>query len=75
MAMDQQGSGERPGFNAYVEAPIGVIGHAEPPRDSCLELTMPVARKSVEPLAGAPTWGSAKHHPLLHFAGPSALVR
>lgn len=54
MAMDEQESGGNPGFDAYVEALIGVIGHAdraEPFRDYCLGLMMPVARKSVEPLA------------------------
>ncbi|GEK70956.1 hypothetical protein [Paracoccus denitrificans] len=41
-------------FEGYVEAPVGVIGHAdraEPLRDYCLGLMMLVARKSVEPLA------------------------
>ena len=41
-------------FDGYVEALIGVIGHAdraEPLRDYCLGLMLPVERKSVEPLA------------------------
>ena len=61
-------------FDAYVEALIGVIGHmdrAEPLRDYCLGLLMPVERKSVEPLAAvtAPSRVSAKHQSLLHFVG------
>jgi SRSO17 transposase len=64
------------GFEAYVEALVGVIGHAdraEPLRDYCLGLLMPVARKSVEPLAAvtAPARVSAKHQSLLHFVGQS----
>lgn len=41
-------------FDTYVDALIGVIGHAdraEPPKDYCLGLLMPLERKSVEPLA------------------------
>jgi hypothetical protein len=41
-------------FDAYVDALIGVIGHAdraEPLKDYCLGLLMPIERKSVEPLA------------------------
>src|SRR6187397_412929 len=61
-------------FDAYVDALIGVIGHAdraEPLKDYCLGLLMPVARKSVEPLAAvtAPSRVSAKHQSLLHFVG------
>jgi SRSO17 transposase len=75
MAMDEQSSGHQ-GFDAYVEALIGAIGHAdraEPFRDYCLGLMMPVARKSVEPLAAvaAPARVSAKHQSLLHFVGQS----
>ena len=74
--MDEQESGGHPGFDAYVEALIGVIGHAdraEPFRDYCLGLMLPVARKSVEPLAAvtAPARVSAKHQSLLHFVGQS----
>jgi len=57
-------------FAAYVE----VLGHAdrqEPMRDYCLGLLMPIARKSVEPLAAvtAPSQVAAKHQSLLHFVG------
>jgi SRSO17 transposase len=53
-------------FDAYVEALIGVIGHAdraEPLKDYCLGLLMPLERKSVEPLAAvtAPSRVAAKH--------------
>ncbi|MDP8917827.1 MAG: IS701 family transposase [Pseudomonadota bacterium] len=63
-------------FEAYVEALVGVLGHAdraEPLRDYCLGLMMPVARKSVESLAAvtAPAGVSAKHQSLLHFVGQS----
>jgi SRSO17 transposase len=59
-------------FAAYVEAMVGVIGHAdraEPLRDYCLGLLMPGERKSVEPIAAviAPAQVSAKHQSLLHF--------
>jgi SRSO17 transposase len=61
-------------FDAYVAALIGVIGHAdraEPLRNCCLGLMMPVERKSVEPLAAvmAPSRVAAKHQSLLHFVG------
>jgi SRSO17 transposase len=61
-------------FDAYVEALIGVIGHAdrsEPLKDYCLGLLMPLERKSVEPLAAvtAPSRVAAKHQSLLHFVG------
>jgi SRSO17 transposase len=61
-------------FEAYVEALIGVIGHAdraEPLKDYCLGLLMPIERKSVEPLAAviAPSRVAAKHQSLLHFVG------
>lgn len=52
--MNERKNSGRVDFDAYVEALIGVIGHAdraEPLRDYCLGLMMPVARKSVEPLA------------------------
>ncbi len=53
-------------FVAYVEALGQVLGHAdrqEPMRDYCLGLMMPLARKSVEPLAAvtAPAAVAAKH--------------
>lgn len=74
--MDDEENGGQAEFDAYVEALIGVIGHAdraEPLRDYCLGLMMPVARKSVEPLAAvtAPARVSAKHQSLLHFVGQS----
>lgn len=69
----EHGSGTT-AFESYVEALIGVIGHAdraEPLRDYCMGLMMPVSRKSVEPLAAAtaPARVSAKHQSLLHFVG------
>ncbi|WP_404801895.1 IS701 family transposase [Bosea spartocytisi] len=72
--MDELGSSGRTGFDAYVAALIEVIGHAdraEPLRDYCLRLMMPVSRKSVEPLAAvtAPARVSAQHQSLLHFVG------
>jgi SRSO17 transposase len=59
-------------FDAYVEALIGMIGHADraaPLRDYCTGLLMPAARKSVEPLAAltAPARVAAQHQSLLHF--------
>lgn len=64
-------------FDAYVEALTEVIGHAdraEPLRDYCTGLMMPVPRKSVEPLAAvtAPSRVSAKHQSLLHFVGQAS---
>ncbi|TIR48677.1 MAG: hypothetical protein E5X53_27995 [Mesorhizobium sp.] len=61
-------------FDAYVDALIGVIDHAaraEPLKDYCLGLLMPMERKSVEPLAAvtAPSRVAAKHQSLLHFVG------
>ena len=61
-------------FAAYIEALGEVLGHAdrqEPMRDYCLGLLMPIARKSVEPLAAvtAPSQVAAKHQSLLHFVG------
>jgi SRSO17 transposase len=61
-------------FEAYVERLVGVIGHAdraEPLKDYCTGLLLPVERKSVEPLAAAtrPDRVSAKHQSLLHFVG------
>jgi len=41
-------------FPAYVEAPGAVLGHAdrlEPMPDYCWGLLMPIARKSIEPMA------------------------
>lgn len=61
-------------FEAYVGALTGVIGHADragPLRDYCTGLLLPVARKSVEPMAAAtaPARVSAQHQSLLHFVG------
>jgi len=50
-------------FDAYVEALVRVIGHAdraEPLKDYCLGLLLPVERKSAEPLAaGTAPWSDA----------------
>src|ERR671916_2394734 len=64
-------------FAAYIEALIGVIGHADratPLRDYCTGLLMPAERKSVEPMAAvtAPSRVAAQHQSLLHFVGQSA---
>ena len=72
--MVSEDGSEASAFDGYVEALIEVIGHAdraEPLRDYCTGLMMPVARKSVEPLAAitAPARVSAKHQSLLHFVG------
>src|SRR5690606_17742459 len=74
--MDELEDGGTTAFEGYVEALVGVIGHAdraEPLRDYCLGLRMPMARKSVEPLAAvtAPERVLAKHQSLLHFVGQS----
>jgi SRSO17 transposase len=63
-------------FDAYVSKIVRVIGHAdraEPLRDYCSGLLLPLDRKSVEPLAAAvrPDHVSAKHQSLLHFVGQS----
>jgi SRSO17 transposase len=61
-------------FSDFVHSLVDVIGHsdrAEPLKDYCLGLLLPVERKSVEPLAAltAPSRVSAKHQSLLHFVG------
>jgi SRSO17 transposase len=61
-------------FISYVERLVAVIGHAdraEPLKDYCTGLLLPMERKSVEPLAAAtrPDRVSAKHQSLLHFVG------
>src|SRR5688572_16816458 len=61
-------------FAAYVEALVGVIGHADratPLRDYCTGLLIPAERKSVEPMAAitAPARVAAQHQSLLHFVG------
>src|SRR6202048_3336852 len=61
-------------FAAYVESLASVMGHADraqPLRDYCMGLVMPVERKSVEPMAAitAPARVGAQHQSLLHFVG------
>lgn len=68
------GTGVR--FSAYVDALAGVLGHAArvgPMRDYCTGLMLPLARKSVEPLAAAtaPSGVSAQHQSLMHFVSQS----
>ncbi len=68
------GEGSEARFEAYVEALIGVIGHADrarPLRDYCVGLAAPLERKSVEPMAAvtAPARTSAQHQSLVHFVG------
>ena len=63
-------------FSAYVDQLVKVIGHAnraDPLRDYCLGLSMPLERKSVEQMAAvaAPARVAAKHQSLLHFVGQS----
>src|SRR5712675_563160 len=64
-------------FSRYVDALVGVIGHADragPFRDYCTGLMMPGERKSVEPMAAitAPGRTAAQHQSLLHFVGQGA---
>lgn len=71
---DRWNGGAEARFAAYVEKLVGIIGHAdraEPLRDYCTGLLLPVERKSVEPIAAAtrPDRVSAKHQSLLHFVG------
>ena len=63
-------------FDAYVEAIVSVMGHADragPLYDYCVGLIMPGERKSVEPMAAitAPRRVAAQHQSLLHFVGQS----
>ncbi len=72
--MNGLNTGSEAAFADYVHSLVDVIGHAdraEPLNDYCLGLMLPVARKSVEPLAAvtAPARVSAKHQSLLHFVG------
>lgn len=72
--VDRSSIGSEARFAAFVEALSGVVGHAgraEPLRDYCTGLLLPVDRKSVEPIAAAtaPCKVSAKHQSLLHFVG------
>ena len=67
--MDRSSSRSEARFARYVEDLIQVIGHAdwaEPMRDYCTGLLLPVDRKSVEPMAAAtaPARVSAKHQSL-----------
>src|ERR1700745_1098969 len=75
---DRNGRGIKRGsearFASYVEALGGVLGHADrqqPMHDYCVGLLMPIARKSVEPMAAvtAPAQVAAQHQSLLHFVG------
>jgi SRSO17 transposase len=61
-------------FTRYIESLTSVLGHvdrAEPLKNYCTGLLMPVERKSVEPMAAmiSPTRASAAHQSLLHFVG------
>jgi SRSO17 transposase len=72
--MDLQSDTGESRFSAYVEALVGVIGHADraaPLRDYCTGLLLPGERKSVEPMAAvtAPARVAAQHQSLLHFIG------
>lgn len=70
--MDELEVGGTAALDAYVEALVGVIGHADravPLQDYCLGLMMPVARKSVEPLPYRPTRHSASLWPRRNCAG------
>jgi SRSO17 transposase len=63
-------------FARYIESLSDVLGHvdrAEPLKDYCTGLLMPVERKSVEPMAAmvSPARASAAHQSLLHFVGQS----
>jgi SRSO17 transposase len=63
-------------FTQYIDSLTSVLGHAdraEPLKDYCTGLLMPVERKSVEPMAAmvSPTRASAAHQSLLHFVGQS----
>jgi SRSO17 transposase len=71
---DRQGDASESRFCAYIEELVRVIGHADraqPLRDYCMGLVMPVERKSVEPMAAvtAPARVAAQHQALLHFVG------
>ena len=70
-------AGSEARFASFVEALVGIIGHADralPLRDYCTGLLMPAERKSVEPMAAvtAPSRVAAQHQSLLHFVGQSA---
>jgi SRSO17 transposase len=64
-------------FTAYIDGLSSVIGHSGrvgPLQDYARGLLLPVARKSVEPMAAmtAPLRASAQHQSLLHFVGNAA---
>lgn len=70
--MDRSSLKSEARFGAYLEDLIPVFGdarRAEPVRDYCTGLLLPIDRKSVEPMAAATEPGrvSAKHQSLLHF--------
>jgi SRSO17 transposase len=72
--MDRSSIESEARFDAYVEALVGVIGHADragPLRGYCSGLLAPIERKSVEPMAAAtaPARTAAQHQSLLHFVG------
>src|ERR1700687_2043747 len=69
--MDEISKACRTRFDAYVEALVEVIGHAdraEPLNDYCVGLLMPGERKSVAPMAAivAPARVCGQHQSLLH---------
>jgi SRSO17 transposase len=73
--LQSQASRER--FDAYIDALVSVIGHADrvgPLRDYCTGLLLPGERKSVEPMAAltAPARTAAQHQSLLHFVANAA---
>jgi SRSO17 transposase len=76
--MVSEDGSEASAFDGYVEALIEVIGHAdraEPLRDYCTGLMMPVARKSVEPLAANGAGACFSQTSVTAtFCGTSALV-
>ena len=64
-------------FDAYIDALVSVIGHADrvgPLHDYCTGLLLPGERKSVEPMAAltAPARTAAQHQSLLHFVANAA---
>ena len=72
--MSGRNTGSEAAFDDFVHSLVDVIGHAdraEPLKDYCVGLMMPVERKSVEPMAAvtAPARVSAQHQSLLHFVG------
>jgi SRSO17 transposase len=77
MGTDQEAAESEKRFANYVEQLASVMGHPareRPMRDYCMGLVMPLARKSVEPLAALtqPGHASAQHQSLLHFVGEAS---